>query len=337
MKCRLIIKDEVNVKLEGLDLSIRKTLSNKFKYEIPGLRHSPSVRLGRWDGKVAFFNLGGTTYINLLSDILPIVEAQGYDIEIQDLRTYKTTFSFNQVAEDTFAHIAWPDKHPQAGTPILLRDYQLDIINRFLSNPQCIQEVATGSGKTIMTAVLSASVQSYGRSIVIVPSKSLVTQTEADYINMGLDVGVLFGDRKEYNKQHTICTWQSLNTLLKNTKSGVGNQTIGDFLSDVVCVMVDECFDGNAQVLTTSGYKFIKDIRKGDKIINYSEETKQFKIDTVIKQHRNLTNSNSEKMFKLEFDNGTVIEVTGNHKFLTNKGWCRADELTDDHEIINKT
>lgn len=251
MKCRLIIKDEVNVKLEGLDLSIRKTLSNKFKYEIPGLRHSPSVRLGRWDGKVAFFNLGGTTYINLLSDILPIVEAQGYDIEIQDLRTYKTTFSFKQVAEDTFAHIAWPDKHPQAGKPILLRDYQLDIINRFLSNPQCIQEVATGSGKTIMTAVLSASVQDYGRSIVIVPSKSLVTQTEADYINMGLDVGVLFGDRKEYNKQHTICTWQSLNTLLKNTKSGVGNQTIGDFLSDVVCVMVDEAHSVKADALKT--------------------------------------------------------------------------------------
>lgn len=251
MKCRLIIKDEVNVKLEGLDLSIRKTLSNKFKYEIPGLRYSPSVRLGRWDGKVAFFNLGGTTYINLLSDILPIVEAQGYDIEIEDLRPYKTTFTFNQVAEDTFAHIAWPDKHPQAGTPILLRDYQLDIINRFLSNPQCIQEVATGSGKTIMTAVLSASVQSYGRSIVIVPSKSLVTQTEADYINMGLDVGVLFGDRKEYNKQHTICTWQSLNTLLKNTKSGVGDQTIGDFLSDVVCVMVDEAHSAKADALKT--------------------------------------------------------------------------------------
>lgn len=337
MKCRLIIKDEVNVKLEGLDLGLRKTLSNKFKYEIPGVRYSPSVRLGRWDGKVAFFSIGGATYINLLADILPILENNNYDIEIEDQREYKTSFTFTPVKEDSFAHIPWPDKHPQAGNPILLRDYQIDIINRFLENPQCIQEVATGSGKTIMTAALSASVQDYGRSIVIVPSKSLVMQTESDYRNLGLDVGVLFGERKEHNKQHTICTWQSLNTLLKNTKSGLGDYTIQEFLENVVCVMVDECFDGNAQVLTTSGYKFIKDIRKGDKIINYSEETKQFKIDTVIKQHRNLTNSSSEKMFKLEFDNGTVIEVTGNHKFLTNKGWCRADELTDDHEIINKT
>jgi superfamily II DNA or RNA helicase len=44
------------------------------------------------------------------------------------------------------------------------------------------------------------SVEQYGRSIVIVPNKSLVVQTEEDYVNLGLDVGVYFGDRKELNK-----------------------------------------------------------------------------------------------------------------------------------------
>lgn len=251
MICKLIIRDEVNVKLEGLDLSLRKSLSNKFKYEIPGVRYSPSVRLGRWDGKVAFFSLGGATYINLLPDILKILENNDYDIEIEDQRDYSTSFQFNSVKENSFAHIVWPDKHPQAGAPIMLRDYQTEIINRFLENPQCIQEVATGSGKTIMTAVLSASVQNYGRTIVIVPSKSLVTQTEADYRNLGLDVGVLFGERKEHDKQHTICTWQSLNTLLKNTKSGTSDYTIQEFLENVVCVMVDEAHSAKADALKT--------------------------------------------------------------------------------------
>ena len=88
-------------------------------------------------------------------------------------------------------------------------------INAFLENLQCIQEIATGAGKTMITAALSKKVEPYGRSIVVVPNKSLVTQTEADYINLGLDVGVFFGDRKEYNKTHTICTWQSLNILMK--------------------------------------------------------------------------------------------------------------------------
>jgi superfamily II DNA or RNA helicase len=249
MECRLIIRDEVNVKLEGLDLVTRKTLVNKFKYEIPGARYLPAVRLGRWDGKVPYFNLGGTTYINLLPDILPELESRGYDIEVDDVREYRTTFEFDKVTESTFADIVWPKGHPAAGEPIVLRDYQIEIINKFLENPQCIQEVATGAGKTIMTAALSASVEQYGRTIVVVPSKSLVTQTEADYVNMGLDVGVLFGDRKEYTRRHTICTWQSLNALLKNTRNYEADVTIQEFVEDVVCVMVDEAHSAKADAL----------------------------------------------------------------------------------------
>ena len=334
---KLIIKDEVNAKLDGIELTERKKLVEKFKYEIPGAKYQPSVRLGRWDGKVPFFNLGGSTYINLLPQIIPMLDQWGYDIEVEDVREYCTTFKFDQVHESSFFHVKWPKGHTKEGEPISLRDYQVEIINRFLENPQCIQEVATGAGKTLITAALSASVQSYGRSIVIVPSKDLVRQTEADYINMGLDVGVLFGDRKEYTKTHTICTWQSLNALLKNTKNYEADVTIQDFIEGVVCVMVDECFDGNARVLTPSGYMPIKDLKENDQVINYSEKTKEFKVDKIVKQHKNLTTSVTENMYKLEFDNGSVIEVTGNHKFLTNKGWVRADELTADHEIINKT
>ena len=132
-----------------------------------------------------------------------------------------------------------------------MRDYQVEVINNFLSNPQSLQEVATGAGKTLITAVLSHSVEKYGRSIIIVPNKSLVTQTEADYINMGLDVGVYFGDRKEFGRTHTICTWQSLNILLKNTRNSTADTTIQEFLADVVCVMVDEVHMAKADALKT--------------------------------------------------------------------------------------
>ena len=247
----IIIRDEVNIKIEGLDLDARKALVTAFKYENPAARYLPAVRLGRWDGKVAYFQLGGSTYVNLLPEIMPILERLNYDIELDDQRDYSNTFDFAQVSETSFEHVKWPRTHPAAGEPITLRDYQVEIINNFLANPQCIQEVATGAGKTIMTAALSNAVAPYGRSIVIVPNKSLVTQTEADYINMQQDVGVYFGDRKEYGRQHTICTWQSLNNLLKNTKAGVGDCTIGEFLEDVVCVIVDEVHMAKADALKT--------------------------------------------------------------------------------------
>ena len=247
----IIIRDEVNIKVEGLELDVRKKLVNTFKYEIPGARYQPAVRLGRWDGKVAYFQLGGSTYTNLLPEIIPILENFNYDIELDDQRDYSTTFEFAQVAEDTFSGQVWPKAHPLEGQPIILRDYQVEIVNNFLANPQCLQEVATGAGKTIMTAALSHSVEQYGRSIVIVPNKSLVTQTEKDYINMGLDVGVYFGDRKDFGRQHTICTWQSLNVLLKNSKTHEVEISITEFLEDVVCVIVDEVHMAKADALKT--------------------------------------------------------------------------------------
>jgi superfamily II DNA or RNA helicase len=250
-QAKLIIRDEVNVKIEGLELDARRTLVNKFKYDVPYARYLPAVRLGRWDGKVSFFQLGGSTYVNLLPDIISILEEYDYDIELDDQRDYKTTFEFEPVREDSFSHIAWPKGHPQAGEPIMMRDYQVEIVNNFLHNPQCLQEIATGAGKTIMTAALSHAVTPYGRSIVIVPNKSLVTQTEKDYINMGLDVGVFFGDRKEWGRTHTICTWQSLNVLLKNTKNQTADITIGEFLEGVVCVIVDEVHMAKADALKT--------------------------------------------------------------------------------------
>jgi superfamily II DNA or RNA helicase len=247
----IIIRDEVNIKIEGLEPDARRALVTAFKYDVPGARYLPAVRLGRWDGKVSYFQLGGSTYVNLLPDIVPILEKFNYDIELDDQRTYSTTFDFDHIKEDSFAHKTWPLTHPMAGQPVVLRDYQVEIINAFLGNLQCIQEVATGAGKTLMTAALSLSIEPYGRSIVIVPNKSLVTQTEADYVNLGLDVGVYFGDRKEHGRTHTICTWQSLNVLMKNTKAGVADITIQDFIEGVVCVMVDEVHMAKADALKT--------------------------------------------------------------------------------------
>ena len=247
--CVLHVKDEVNVKIEGLDLDTRRKLSKKFKFEIPGARFMPSVRLGRWDGKIAFFQLGGDTHINLLPEILPILQSDGYDINLNDTRDYQVDYNLTSVDQNSYSNKVWPTGHPIAGEPIVLRDYQVDVINNFIENSQCLQEVATGAGKTLVTAVLSHKCEEYGRTIVIVPNKSLVIQTEDDYINLGLDVGVFYGDRKEFGCKHTICTWQSLNILLKNTKNQKAPITIQEFLEDVVCVIVDEVHQAKADAL----------------------------------------------------------------------------------------
>ena len=248
-QCKLLINDEVNVKIEGLELSERKALMKMFEFEVPGARYLPSVRLGRWNGKTSYFSLGGSTYINLLPEILPVLDRAGYDIDLVDNREYTTTFSFAEVSEDTFKHKNWPKGHPIEGQPVVLRDYQIEIINNYLKSLQSLQEIATGAGKTLITAALSYCVEQYGRTIVIVPNTSLVTQTEKDYINLGLDVGVYYGGRKEYDKTHTICTWQSLGNMLKKTKADEAEVPFQDFIEGVVCVIVDEVHQAKADVL----------------------------------------------------------------------------------------
>lgn len=248
MKCKIVLKDEVNCKVEGLATSTRRKCMDKLKFFLPYAYHVPAYKLGRWDGTVQFFSMGGSTYINLLDEILPILESDGYEIDLDDRRQH-VDFATEPVDENTYTNLTWPKGHPVEGEPIVLRDYQVDIINQFLDTPQCVQEIATGAGKTLITAALSERVEQYGRTVVIVPNKDLVRQTAEDYENMGLDVGVYFGDKKEMNKTHTICTWQSLNTMEKRFRDGLSEISLAEFLQGIVCVMVDEVHQAKADVL----------------------------------------------------------------------------------------
>lgn len=248
MKTVLEIRDEVNVRFTGLEVSTRRKISDACKYFLPHAYHMPSYKLGRWDGCVRYCDIGGRTYFHLLEKLIPIVTADGYEIEVKDMRN-AWEFNFEEVTQTSYDHVAWPKKHPAEGQPVILRDYQVDVINKFLQNTQSLQEIATGAGKTLITAVLSQKCEEYGRTIVIVPNKDLVVQTEKDYINMGLDVGVLYGDRKQFDKTHTICTWQSLSVLEKKSKNYEADFPIDEFLEDVACIMVDEVHKAKADVL----------------------------------------------------------------------------------------
>jgi superfamily II DNA or RNA helicase len=249
--CKISILDEVNIKISDLDLDTRKALVKKFKYEDPSARFRPSFKLGRWDGTISFFGLGGTTYMSMLPQVLEYLESKNFYINLEDHRR-SSQLEFKEIAEDFWGDQTWPEGHRYAGEKIRLRDDQVEVINKFLANPQCIQEIATGFGKTITTATLAKICEKYGRTVTIVPNKSLVEQTLEDFENVQLDVGVYYGDKKDLNKTHTICTWQSLNILDKNSKEFDGDAAalrLAELLDGVSTVMVDEVHMAKADVL----------------------------------------------------------------------------------------
>ena len=177
----IIIESEVTVKIEGLDLVTRRACVNAVKYFLPHARYSPAYKLGRWDGTTSFCTLGGRTYLNLLDKILPVLVAAGYEFDITDLRA-NHTFEFDEIDENFLSHIVWPADHRAAGQPIQLRDYQAQAINECINNLQGVSVAPTSAGKTIITASLSKLAEKYGRTIVIVPNKNLVLQTEGSYL-----------------------------------------------------------------------------------------------------------------------------------------------------------
>lgn len=246
----LVIEDEVNLTVKGADVVVRRKMSDALKFYVPGARFSPAVKMGRWDGTKTFCDIGGRTYINLLDKILPILEKSGYDFVLEDKRP-QYDFDLQQIESNSYSHICWPTGHPLAGESITVKDHQVAAVNTYLGNPHGVQILPTSAGKTIITAILSHRVEQYGRSVVIVPTKDLVTQTEEDYKNFGLDVGVFYGDRKDIDKQHTICTWQSLDALDRKKKSDddYDGYTVTDFFDGVACVIVDECHKAKSDAL----------------------------------------------------------------------------------------
>ena len=125
--CRIVIQDEVNVKVENLPVENRRKIANKLKFQVPYARYLPQYKLGRWDGNVAFFGIGGTGYVNHLDTIVNSLVEQGVEIsEIVDNRE-KHDLSFSAITQDYWKDqgAVWPEGHQLEGQPIVLRDYQV--------------------------------------------------------------------------------------------------------------------------------------------------------------------------------------------------------------------
>lgn len=244
----LLINDEVNCQFKNVDVVTRRKMSQALTFRLPYAHNLPAVKLGRWDGTIRYCDVAGRTFVNLLDQVLPILVQDGYELTLEDQRP-AVGFEFDQIHNTAYSHMMWPEGHRFEGQPIMLMDHQTSVINNYLQNPQCVQSISTGAGKTLVTAILSDQVSKYGRSLVIVPNRDLVTQTHEQYVNLGLDVGVFFGGKKEFGHTHTICTWQSLEVLNKKSKTFDPSFDINLITKDVVCVMVDEAHSTSATVL----------------------------------------------------------------------------------------
>ncbi len=227
MKCNIILQSHTKCVITNLRSEHVKLLYNKFGFKVENAYFHPKYKLGLWDGIIRFFKQNGSTYVNLLDEIIPVIIKLGYKINLIDKRKDNSFVLCESITKDYFSEFN-----------IELRDYQVAAVNAALNNNGGIIQAATGAGKTIITAAIAKRYEETNnlRSLIIVPDKTLTKQTTDKFRELGLDVGMFYSHAKETDRKHLITTWQSLNNYRHLTK-------------DFDVVIVDECHGIRGNIL----------------------------------------------------------------------------------------
>lgn len=280
---------------------------------VEGYRFQPKFKQGGWSGQVCLVSSGNILPFGLLFDFIMFHKKHYKDMELQ-------------IDEDVKDFFTGVDIDPEYDLTIFPRPYQEESIEACLKYKSGIIVAATASGKScIITYIIKALMDNnyIKKTLIIVPTINLVTQFHSDMIEYGIpetQIGRVYAKIKQFDKDIVISTWQ---TLSKNY----------DKLKSFDCVIADECLNGDTLIKTPNGLVPIKNIQIGDNVISYNIEQKKFETDIVCNVFNNL--SSTEKMYELEFDNGSKLQITGNHKILTKRGYVRADCLTEDDNVIS--
>lgn len=213
--------NEVFVRIYS-DAGIEAELGDFFTYEVPGARYTPMYRQRLWDGKIRLYDrMRKSLYLGLTAYVEKFAIDRGYEIEYLDNDIYvRNGVELEEV--DVFAKALQPSSR---GVPIEIRDYQLDAVHKAVDENRTLLLSPTASGKSFIIYTTLHWHLSYGRkSIIIVPSTSLVEQLYADFADYSSRNGwkvqnhvqkLYSGFSKEFTKDVLITTWQSVYKMPK--------------------------------------------------------------------------------------------------------------------------
>lgn len=188
--------------------SLIMELSEYFTFDVPGAKFMPAYRNKFWDGKLRLLNpLNCLLYAGLNRYIEEFAKKRDYIVE------YLTEFpdeEFSVKEADDFIKALKPKMQP--------RDYQMDAFIHAVRNKRSLLLSPTASGKSFIIYLL---VRYYAeRTLIIVPTTSLVSQLASDFADYGFNSDALVhriysGQDKLSTKPITISTWQSIYKLPK--------------------------------------------------------------------------------------------------------------------------
>ena len=206
MASEIILKkvDEVFMKVE-CDDGLARDLFDFFSFTVPNAKFMPSVKNRYWDGKVRLFSIKThKIYIGLLPYVDEFCRERGYDI-----------VGINDIIGDKERQ---PDENfiQELGLPFEPRDYQLDAFRTAVQYGRQLLLSPTASGKSLIIYLLARYYNK--KTVVIVPTTSLVEQMAKDFKDYGYDKEIckIYSGQPVFDSDITITTWQSFSKAPKD-------------------------------------------------------------------------------------------------------------------------
>ena len=238
-------KDEVYLKV-ACEASVAQELCDYFTFQVPGYRFMPAYRMKIWDGNIRLFNIHNRVlYSGLLEYVFIFAEKRNYEV-IPDGDWWKP-----RKIEKNESFIK------NLKLPIVPRDYQLAGFYHALSYKKSLLVAPTASGKSLIIYLIVRALNV--KTLIIVPTTSLVSQLYADFQQYGWDSAkychqVYAGQDKVSDKQVVISTWQSIYKLQKKIfepyKLVIGDEAHG-FKSKSLTSIMTKCVNAEYRIGTT--------------------------------------------------------------------------------------
>jgi len=318
----LVVTECTMHEIEQLEYSFTKKVNNYYiiKKKVP-----------HWDGEVKFIDRYQRIPIGLWKEVQDLCKKFHFSLHIKGI---EHLFNNNH---DFKLFNAWAIKYFENHKEITPRYYQLEGANRILKFKNCTEEISTAGGKTLMAFLIFKYLLDFKKikkMLYVVPNINLVTQTEEKFYLYEDECGkkpnwksiCAFGGSRADNIDKINIVFGTYQTLSKK-----GLDYFGQF--DAVCI--DECLHPDTLItMEDFSKKKIKNIKKGENVWTYNKENNFFEIKEIDFVYKNLSKNN--QMFEIEMEDGSVLNITGNHKVCTKKNrWIRVDKLSEKEEIIS--
>ena len=188
------------------DDGLARDLYDFFSFTVPNAKFMPSVKNRYWDGKVRLFSIKtNKIYIGLLPYVDTFCRERGYDFEgIEDVIGEKQR---EKCSQSWLADLKLPFEP---------RDYQIDAFNTTIKYGRQLLLSPTASGKSLIIYLLARYYNK--KTIVIVPTTSLVEQMSKDFMDYGYDKDIckIYSGQPVFDAEITVTTWQSFSKAPKD-------------------------------------------------------------------------------------------------------------------------